>query len=191
MKYYIKPSLRELPIIDQLYNIINKYNSIWGSQSSSDQFEGYNQNLNYDPVIDFIDYMIPSDDTFDSIYPNQDRDTIIKYLSNLFYETKGTYKVLDYITEYDLFQTTDNNQKDTTTKISYTTQSIDIKIKVLKSRFDRDLFCNYLEKFLCALLYFQILDINIELVESELLDTTTSSINSGSYFYQQYILKEE
>lgn len=188
MKIYIKPYLRRIPIIDQLYRIVNEYGKIWGNDTGVDNFKDYNKALNNDPVVDFLDYLFPKGEEFiERFGKEQDRESIIRYVSNLFYETKGTYKVLDYITEYDIFQTTKNNGQDTTTEISYTTQSIDIHIKSLSSRFSREAFCTGLENFLCSLLYFQILNITIDNVETLVQDTTTSSLNRGSHFYQHHV----
>ena len=189
MKLYIKPYLRRIPLIDQLYKVVTEYGKTWGDKSTVDLFKDYTKTLNSDPVRDFLDFLFPEGEEFVKKFgEEQERGTIINYLSTLFYNTKGTYKILDYITEYDIFQTSPDNSRDSTTEISYTTQSIDIHIKSLSSNYPRDLFCTGLENFLSSLLYFQILNLTIDNVDLTIQDTTVSSLNRGSHFYQHHLL---
>ena len=101
---------------------------------------------------------------------------------------------MDYLTEYDLFQTSNGLSEllpDETTTITYTTQSINIEIQSLPQNLDRDLFCAYLEKFLCTLLYFETLTITINSIGTKFNDNTVVSINHGEAFYQYFVAIEE
>lgn len=194
MKIYIKEHLREIPIINQLYNMVVEYGKAY-EDDDKDSFDDYRYHLRNDAVLRFLDYVVPSEEEFTerSLDPSS-RSSYINYLSALFYSVKGTYKVLDFILDYDLFQTSkgDPDQTpDTTTKISYTARTISIEIENLPGTLDRDLFCSYLEKFLYTLLYFESLSITINSTSAEIVDTTIASLNHGEAFYQYYEAREE
>jgi len=119
----------------------------------------------------------------------QTRRNYISYLKRMFYSVKGTYKVLDFILDYDLFQTSkgkDLQEPDISTKISYSARSIEIVIEDLPAELDRDIFCEYLERFLCALLYFESLKITINNTKVIIEDDTTVSLNHGEIFFRYY-----
>ena len=184
MKVYIKENLRDIPIFGNMYRLIKAYSEKYGSEAEIDSWEDYRYSLNSDNVKRFLDYVIP-----DTVEDKKER---VSYLTNLFYLTKGTYKVLDYLLDYDLFGTTgDEEGLDSTTEISYSARTIVINIKKIPSRFEYDTFCEFLEKFLCTLLYFESLTIVIESHETMLEDTTISSLNHGEIFYQYYEVEEK
>lgn len=193
MKVYIKEHLKRIPIVDQLYNMIVEYSRTY-EDDDRDNFDDYRYFLRNDAVIRFLDYVVPTEEEFKArgLDP-ESRPSYISYLSALFYSVKGTYKVLDFILDYDLFQTSkgeENQGPDTTTKISYTARSITIEIDTLPATLDRDLFCNYLEKFLCTLLYFESLTITINSIGTSIVDTTQASLNHGEAFFQYYEARE-
>lgn len=199
MNIYIKKYLTNIPIIKKMVNLIKEYSQEFPSEED-DSYSEYRNIKASDDVITFLDYVVPSSLGMcngDSVVGENDADEVrenkIVYLSELFYSVKGTYKVFDYITEYDLFQTnlqkTDNGYiqgQDTTSTITYTTQNVTINIESLPSQFDRELFCSYLEKFLCALIYFGSLTINIKKAGITYQDTSRAFLNHGEAFYQYY-----
>lgn len=186
MKVYIRENLREIPIFNQMYKLIKAYAEKYGNSEEIDSMADYKYSLRNDHVLRFLNYVIP-DEEDETIRNNK-----ITYLASIFYLTKGTYKVLDYILDYDLFQTTgDERGTDTTTEISYSARNISLNIKYIPASFDRDLFCEYLEKFLCALLYFESLTISIDGIQETVVDNTTASLNHGQIFFQYYEVRED
>lgn len=196
MQIYIPEYLRQrIPVLQQLYEVISEYGKMYPEQAD-DSYSDYRYSLRNDAVIRFLDYVVPGIEDYRLRFPgitDEELETLrlenIKYLTALMYSVKGTYKVLDYLTEYDLFQTSsgkDIQTPDTTTKVTYTKKSISISISSLPNSFDRDLFCEYLEKFLSALLYFESLTIIIDTISTKISDSTTTSLNHGEAFYQSY-----
>lgn len=185
MKIYIKENLREIPIFNQMYQLIKAYGEKYGASGEEDSMTDYRYSLSNDYVFRFIDYVIPEEED------PEVRKNKVTYLTSIFYLTKGTYKVLDYLLDYDLFQTTGGEGKDTTTAISYSARNISIDVKSLPQRIDRELFCDYLEKFLCALLYFESLTINVDGIRESLVDNTTAALNHGQIYFQYYEAREE
>lgn len=201
MKLYIPPYLRtgKIPVLKQLYEMVASYSEEYTDKEELDSFNDYKASLINDPVLLFLDYCVPNLEDMKIKYPLEEnleelRKNHINYLTTLFYSVKGTYKVLDYLTEYDLFQTSNGLSEllpDETTTITYTTQSINIEIQSLPQNLDRDLFCAYLEKFLCTLLYFETLTITINSIGTKFNDNTVVSINHGEAFYQYFVAIEE
>lgn len=191
MKLYVKKYLRKLPVIDQFCNMFLEYSKEYPNYDE-DTYVNHKILLKNDSVRNFIDLMVPEDDILKlrlkEDWTPDTRETYITYLETLFNTVKGTYKVLDYLTEYDLFQTSigENQTADTSTKINYTTQSITINIQSIPLNIDRNIFCDYLEAFLSALLYFESLTITINKISTLVIDDTTSSLNHGEAFYQYY-----
>lgn len=200
MKIYVKEYLRKIPILERMCNMIIAYASSY-SENDTDNYSDYRDTLNFDDVARFIDYVSPDLDEFKLRFRGETEEELkerrknhVNYLIALFYSVKGTYKVLDYLTEYDMFQTHKNERlqgQDTTSKISYSTRSITITIVSIPESLDRDMFCTYLEKFLCSLLYFENLTITIEGIGVSMKDTTTVSLNHGDAYYQYYEIKSE
>ena len=204
MQIYIPKYLGErIPILKQLSEIVTGYGKKYSKDEDIDSFSDYKYSLRNDSVVRFLNYVVPGIDDFKFRFPTLDqaeivqlRNDYINYLTVLFYSVKGTYKVLDYITEYDLFQTSKgkvSQGQDLTTKIAYTTKSISIEIQSIPVTLDRDVFCSYLEKFLNELLYFEFLTINIKTISAEITDSTTTTLNHGDAYYQYYQvnIKEE
>jgi len=205
MQIYIPKYLGErIPILKQLSEIVTGYGKKYSKDEDIDSFSDYKYSLRNDSVVRFLNYVVPGVDDFTLRFPKLDqeekivqlRNDYINYLTVLFYSVKGTYKVLDYITEYDLFQTSKGKEsqgQDLTTKIAYTTKSISIEIQSIPVTLDRDVFCSYLEKFLNELLYFESLTISIKTISAEITDSTTTTLNHGDAYYQYYQvnIKEE
>lgn len=203
MKVFIPKHLREIPIINRLYEMIKAYSEdeVWNSETP-DPFDDYRFSLKIDPVKKFLELCIPYrvslyidgvpaildsdkkeaiidsvgvpwEDAFYDLVESERRERIT-YLSRMFYSVKGTYRVFDFILGFEIFRTTKCD-------INYTTRSIQIYISEIS--IDRDLFCSALEGFLSALLYFESLQIIIGSTRTRLTQELGTSINYGEMFY--------
>ena len=173
MNIFIPKYLRErVKIIDQLYNMIRAYYEEYSQTKEEDSFDQFRFSRRNDYVVRFLDYVIPTKyitteingETI-TVEDKTTRETALNYLSKLFYSVKGTYKVLDYLIDYNILNADENwwnlnNLNNNKVDISYTARSIDVKVDKLPDGLDRELYCDYLEKFLCALLYFEFLESN-------------------------------
>ena len=174
MKIYIPSHLRKIGLIDMMYQMISHYTTLL--ESSEDSFDDYHYILKIDPVRKFLNLVYPNS------WPEEIKEETITYLSSMFYSVKGTFKVLDYLVNYGILSGWTN--KDVTSQISYSSRKVSISIALVTQ--DEKLFCEYLEQFLCALLYFDELEISIEKIETEVNDRSTTSINHKASFYQYY-----
>lgn len=80
------------------YNLdVDKYNdpNVKVELDSVESFNDYKYNLKEDPVLKFINLCIPETEENKDEY-----ESIVTYLSKLFYSVKGTRYVIDYIKEY-------------------------------------------------------------------------------------------
>lgn len=147
MKVYIPKHLRNLEIVDQMYNMIKSYSENY--TESEDSFNLYQSNLKYDPVRVFVESRVTGDD----ISSDQDYDTVINYLTELFYSVKGTVKVFTYMEEYLNLGVTRGSSWYTYTPAILTVdlQNLDVP--------DSSVFYTQLYNFLSALLYFGMLQI--------------------------------
>lgn len=204
MNIYIPKYLRErVKIVDQLYNMIREYYDEYSKTTEPDSFDQFRFSRRNDYVVRFLDYVIPLKYTTAeingetvSVEDKTTRETALNYLSKLFYSVKGTYKVLDYLIDYNILNADNNwwdlnNSNSNKVDISYTARSIDIKVDKLPDGLDRELYCDYLEKFLCALLYFEFLTINIGEMSSSMSERTEVHLNRGQSFYQAYEVDAE
>lgn len=178
MKIYIPSHLRNIGVIEMLYQMIKNTPD---TADSTDSFSDYRYTLRTDPVRKFLNL------TYPSAWSEQDKENKINYLSSLFYSVKGTFKVLDYIIAFGILS--DWEDRDSVNKITYSSRKISIHLKSIGT--DKTLFCDYLEKFLCALLYFDELDITIDEISSDIADNAVISINSGYSYYTNYDFVEE
>lgn len=178
MEVYIPKHLLKVGIIKMLHEMIGQYQL--QEAEESDSFSDYRYTLKTDPVRKFLNLIYPTS------WAKADGEEVTKekinYLSSLFYSVKGTFKVLDYILAFGIL--TDWTTKDTTSTLTYSARKISVKVKSITV--DKDLFCDYFEKFICALLYFDELDISVDKVLTEITDSTVASINHGIWFYQKY-----
>ena len=204
MNIFIPKYLRErVKIIDQLYNMIRAYYEEYSQTKEEDSFDQFRFSRRNDYVVRFLDYVIPTKyittevngETI-TVEDKATRETALNYLSKLFYSVKGTYKVLDYLIDYDILNADENwwnlnNLNNNKVDISYTARSIDIKVDKLPDGLDRELYCDYLEKFLCALLYFEFLTINIGKMSTSMSEKTEVYLNRGQSFYQAFEINAE
>ena len=175
MKIYIPKHLRKIKLIDMLYNMIRNYEYT----AETDSFSDYQYIMKTDPVRRFLNL----------IYVGEEDEKIekINYLATLFYSVKGTYKVLDYITAFGILKDWENI--DTTTQITYTVRTLSMTVESISV--DKTLFCEYFEGFICALLYFKSIILDIGEIRAEVDGNAVTSINSGSFLFQYYEAKEE
>ena len=204
MNIFIPKYLRErVKIIDQLYNMIRAYYEEYSQTKEEDSFDQFRFSRRNDYVVRFLDYVIPTKyittevngETI-TVEDKTTRETALNYLSKLFYSVKGTYKVLDYLIDYNILNADENwwnlnNLNNNKVDISYTARSIDIKVDKLPDGLDRELYCDYLEKFLCALLYFEFLTINIGKMSTSMSEKTEVYLNRGQSFYQAFEINAE
>lgn len=204
MNIFIPKYLRErVKIIDQLYNMIRAYYEEYSQTKEEDSFDQFRFSRRNDYVVRFLDYVIPTKyittevngETI-TVEDKATRETALNYLSKLFYSVKGTYKVLDYLIDYNILNADENwwnlnNLNNNKVDISYTARSIDIKVDKLPDGLDRELYCDYLEKFLCALLYFEFLTINIGKMSTSMSEKTEVYLNRGQSFYQAFEINAE
>lgn len=136
MKLAIPKHLLNLTVVDQLTQMISKYNSDKEAESKIDEV--------IDPVKKFL-YMRVNmdDDIFTS--GSQDYTEVINYLTALFYSVKGTQKVLEYMIKYLGFSDKD---------IIYDAKSISI-FPSQTGLGDDTLYYESLLGFLSELLYFE------------------------------------
>lgn len=174
MKIYIpKHLVGRIPIINQLYKMVLGYSTEYDGERDEDYYYYYYYGQRLDDVTRFIEYVIPDDED------EERRNNNISYLTKLFYSVKGTCKVFDYILKYNLFQTTSEDV------ITYDSQTISITIEELPFGLDYDVFCEYLEKFLSALVWFENLNISIGSSKIEITGSVTTCLSSGSKEYQK------
>jgi len=204
MNIFIPKYLRErVKIIDQLYNMIRAYYEEYSQTKEEDSFDQFRFSRRNDYVVRFLDYVIPTKyittevngETI-TVEDKTTRETALNYLSKLFYSVKGTYKVLDYLIDYNILNADENwwnlnSLNNNKVDISYTARSIDIKVDKLPDGLDRELYCDYLEKFLCALLYFEFLTINIGKMSTSMSEKTEVYLNRGQSFYQAFEINAE
>lgn len=204
MNIFIPKYLRErVKIIDQLYNMIRAYYEEYSQTKEEDSFDQFRFSRRNDYVVRFLDYVIPTkyittevNGETVTVEDKTTRETALNYLSKLFYSVKGTYKVLDYLIDYNILNADENwwnlnNLNNNKVDISYTARSIDVKVDELPDGLDRELYCDYLEKFLCALLYFEFLTINIGKMSTSMSEKTEVYLNRGQSFYQAFEINAE
>lgn len=148
MKIYIPKHLRNVEIIDQLYRMIDSYESEYSSEVVQNSFDDYYIYYGSDPVKNFLKLCIPKS----NIPEDQDYDEVINYLSRLFYSVKGTIQVFNYMIQY-LPLSFDG-------EIIYDSKEITINFKNLSVE-NESLFYDLLRKFLDALIYYTRLNTNI------------------------------
>lgn len=177
MELYIPENLRRIKVISQLCKMVEDYANYYEA-SPEDSFNNYDFYLSYDPVKKFIGLCITEDD-FESSKgiwdPSQDYNTIINYLSRLFYSVKGTKLVFDYMKKYlDLEFIGD---------VIYSPGYIEFQLETINIP-DEPLFRDLLEGFLEALLFYWELEVNIAKLNLTVEDKITSYIQGGVITYR-------
>ena len=178
MELYIPENLKRITVVNQLCKMVEDYANYY-EEEPADSFDDYDFYLSYDPVKRFINLCIPGPDEDENFYEKwestQDYDTLVNYLSRLFYSVKGTRLVLEYMQKYlDLEFVGD---------IVYSPGYISFKLETINIS-DEARFRDLLEDFLDALLFWEYLDVNIAKLSLNIDNKITSYIQGGVVTYK-------
>lgn len=94
----------------------------------------------------------------------------------LFYSVKGTFQVFKYLDQFKIIDAT----------YRYTTRSITIELSDIGNAVEKDRFCQALEDFLSALLYFEELRITIGFSTVVVKSEANTRISVGSRFIKRF-----
>ena len=174
MNIYVPKHLRRLEIVNNLCEMIQKYGE--GYQESTGSFDSYQTYMKIDPVKRFIgmclsEIPIPLD---------QDYETVLNYITRLFYSIKGTYSVFEYMKRYLGLEFVDDF-------VLYTTKTISFTL-VRKVGDDISLFDEYLLEFLRYLLYFESINYSIRDAMIDIRDELDFYGGPGIITYKRYIV---
>jgi hypothetical protein len=176
MNLYIPKHLRRLRIIDNMCRLIQVYSDDY-LEDRTTAFDNYRYYLKIDPVKRFLHFCINSWED-NSNGENENYESVIKYLSKLFYSVKGTIKVLEYMKRY-------LNLK--ITRETYSIQVLSFTLEeVTLTDIDEKIFYDALLDFLEALLYFKTADIKIELIKLYISNEPNNCIGTGIITYEEY-----
>lgn len=152
--------------------MIQEYSKYY--EETTGAFDDYRYCLKLDPVKRFLNMCIEEN-------LDQDYESIINYLSRLFYSVKGTTKVFDYMKNYLGLEFEG--------EIIYTTRYIEFTLKNLKVN-DESLFYEYLEDFLSALLYFEEFRTTAKTIRLEIANKIENELSSGIVCYKSQEIEE-
>ena len=170
MKIYIPPHLLKIPLIKNLSSLIQAY-----AEERNGQGEWEDNWLDRnDPVIKFLKICI-TEDMIDT--STQTIDSVIGYLTKLFYSVKGTSKVFDYIRKY--------LGLDIVGDINYSVRSLSMRISNV-SQTDETTFSTSLEEFLEALLYFKEFHLEMDGVELTIKSSINNNVGGESITYTSF-----
>ena len=138
MKIYIPKHLREVGIFRDLARMITAYEENYVPSSTS--FDDYQSFSKIDPVLRFVSFCISKDQV------EEDYESILEYVTRMFYSVRGTRKVFEYMRRYlgIVFKG----------EPVYTVKTLSFSIEN-QSEYDASLFSTYLIEFLNYLLYFE------------------------------------
>lgn len=177
MNIYIPKHIKKIGVVDKMCKLIEGYANSQYVVNIEDSFNNYNYYLKTDPVIKFLHICI-SRDTWNNNHPSEDYDSVISYISRLFYSTKGTCKVFDYIQKYLELDIYDIQY--TVKKLSFTIREVNLV------DIDEKVFYDSLIDFLEALLYFGEVTIRIENIKLWLSNTLQNYIGEKTITYKEY-----
>lgn len=185
MNIYIPSHLRKLRIVDQLYRMMHEYitgelnDGVGYGDSEVSSFDDYQYMLKLDPVKKFISMCITEDDLPES----QDYESVVNYLSHLFYSVKGTAKVFEYMKKYftRLHMSED---------IIYSTSNMSISIDYLEVG-DQGTFEEALMGFIDALVYTQEVKKEIGRIKLIISETIKTDIGCFAVPYKNNVVSEE
>lgn len=180
MNIYIPRHIREIGVVSKMCELIEKYaDSKMYVDNTSSSFNNYYYYLKADPINRFLHFCIPESDWIENEdqHPGQEYESVISYLSRLFYSVKGTYQVLEYMNKYLNLGMT----------YTYTVKTLDLTIsEVTLSDIDEKIYYNALMDFLKALLYFDSAVITIDLVKLQLSNTLRNYTGAHIVTYKEY-----
>lgn len=171
MKIYIPTHLENLKVIEQLSDLIRGYSDHYTvSQGSFDYYYYY---YTSDAVKRFISLCILPE----SLPEGQDYESVLGYLSKMFYSVKGTLKVFDYMRTYLGIPFTGD--------IIYTVEEIRFEISEVTT-VDMSLYISCMKDFLDALLYYSDLESAINTLNLIITGKISNSISTGMISYKEY-----
>ncbi len=178
MNIYIPKHIRNIKVVGKMCDLIEKYTeSGMYVDSTKDSFNNYYYYLKTDPVNRFLHFCISETD-WEENHPDEEYESVIAYISRMFYSVKGTCQVLEYMKRYlDLNIT---NIRYTVKKLSFTIPEITL-IDI-----DEKIYYDALIDFLSALLYFREADIKIELINLWLSNTLRNYTGAQIITYKEY-----
>lgn len=180
MNIFIPKHIREIGVVSKMCDLIDKYaseSSVYNTENTENSFSDYYYYLKIDPVIRFLNIRI-SDSEWSENHPSEEYNSVIAYMSRLFYSVKGTYKVFDYMREYLGLKIED---------LSYTVKQLNFTLREIELvDIDENVFYNSLIDFLRALLYFGESNIRIGVVKLELSNTIHNYIGANIVTYKEY-----
>ena len=177
MKIYIPKHIEKIGVVKKMCDLLRAYVNSDYYVNMEDSFNDYYYYLNADPVKKFLHFCIKDTD-WQSTHPDESYESVINYVSRLFYSIKGTYKVFEFMNKYLGFEITD---------IVYTVKNLSFTIKeVTLVDIDEKVFYDALIDFLEALLYFDKVDIRIELINLWISNKLTNYTGANIVTYKDY-----
>ena len=178
MKIYIPKHIEKIGVVHKMCELLQAYIDSDYSINTEDSFNDYYYYLNTDPVKKFLHFCIKDNEDWQDLHPGEDYESVINYVSRLFYSVKGTYKVFEFMKKYLGFEITD---------IVYTVKNLSFTIKeVTLVDIDEKVFYDSLIDFLSALLYFDKVDIKIELINLWISNKLINYTGANIVTYKDY-----
>lgn len=176
MKIYVPKHLQKIGVIKQLCALIDEYSKNYYKEEAN-SFDDYRYCLKLDPVRRFISLCIPEEKMN---LGDQSYEEVTNYIYKMFYSVKGTTKVFEYMTKY-LNLVFDG-------EVVYNTKYVEFSIKDLEVT-DENLFYEYLEEFLDALLYFDVFYNDAKTINLVIANEIENSISFGDAVYTNTEIK--
>lgn len=172
MKIYIPKHIRNIEVVDTMCKLIEAYANDPSLSLDPGSFNNYYYYLNTDPVNRFLHICILESDV------SEDYESVISYISRLFYSVKGTTKVFEFMKKYLGLNLND---------IVYTVKELNFTISEVRlSDIDEKVFYESLMDFLRALLYFGEARIRIEVIHLLLSNTLKNYTGASIETYKKY-----
>ena len=155
--------------------LIQEYVNSGKLEDRTTAFDNYYYYLKVDPVKRFLHFCI---DKWEDGEREESYESVITYLSKLFYSVKGTVKVLDYMRRYLNLNIIE---------LIYTVEELSFTIEVVNLvNIDEKIFYDALVDFLKALLYFKNLNIKIELINLNISNELYNYLGTGVVTYEEF-----
>ena len=169
MRIYVPTHLRKLGILKNFCDMIQAYEKDYSEGTGS--FDDYQTYLKIDPVRRFISLCIPETD--------QDYETVLSYLTRLFYSLRGTTKVFEYMKSMLGLEFEG--------EVIYTTRTLGFTLAEIKGD-DAAVFDQYLREFLGALVYFENLDYRVTNLTIRVENVVPFKVGAGLVTWKKHEL---
>lgn len=178
MNIFIPKHIEKIGVVNKMCELIKAYTESPYYINVEDSFNNYYYYLNTDPVKKFLHLCIKDNTTWEEKHPNEDFESVINYITRLFYSVKGTCKVFEFIKKYLDFEITD---------IVYTVKNLSFTIReVTLIDIDEKIFYDSFIEFLSTLLYFDKINIRIELINLWISNKLTNYTGANIVTYKDY-----